>query len=302
MDRKTHIEGLIMGALAYLIWGLLPLYWKLVHALNAYQLFSQRVIWSLLFVVILLLLTKKWGDFKKLLKEKGKYKLILGSSFFISINWLVYIWAVNNGYVLESSLGYFMNPLVLTLFGHFFFKEKLTTLQKVGMGFALAGVLAKTVLYGRIPYIGITLAISFAAYGVMKKKAQVDSMTGLAFETLIIGIPALFYITFVETSGVGITGNLPGSFWFLIALSGIATATPLILYAEGAKKLPLSTLGFLQYIAPTITLFLGIYVFGETFDYRSFAAFGLIWVGLVIFSYSQILLLKKTKNAEVSNS
>ena len=222
--------------------------------------------------------------------------------FFISINWLVYIWAVNNGYVLESSLGYFMNPLVLTLFGHFFFKEKLTTLQKVGMGFALAGVLAKTVLYGRIPYIGITLAISFAAYGVMKKKAQVDSMTGLAFETLIIGIPALFYITFVETSGVGITGNLPGSFWFLIALSGIATATPLILYAEGAKKLPLSTLGFLQYIAPTITLFLGIYVFGETFDYRSFAAFGLIWVGLVIFSYSQILLLKKTKNAEVSHS
>lgn len=295
MNRKSYIEGLIFGGLAYLIWGLLPLYWKLVHALSAYQLFAQRVVWSLLFVVILILIMRKKDDFLKLLKSKEKYKIILGSSAFISVNWLVYIWAVNNGYVIESSLGYFMNPLVLTLFGSMFFKERLTKLQMVGMAFAVTGVLAKTILYGRVPIIAITLAVSFASYGVLKKKAQVDSMTGLGFETLLIGLPSLIYIIFGEASGAGITGNLPLSFWLLISLSGIATATPLIFYAEAAKKLPLSTLGFLQYIAPTITLFLGIYIFKEPFDFKSLIAFILIWIGLVIFSYSQVILLKAHK-------
>ena len=295
MERKKHIEGLIIGGSAYLMWGLLPLYWRLVHSLNAYQLFAQRVVWSLLFIVFLLLITKKWTEFKQLLMAKEKYMYLIASSVFISINWLVYIWSINNGYVIESSLGYFINPLILTLFGRMFFKEKLTRLQLVGIAFAMAGVLAKTVLYGRVPIIAITLAISFATYGVLKKKAHVNSLTGLGFETMIIGLPSLIYIIFAETSGAGITGNLPFGFWILISLSGVATATPLILYSEAAKKLPLCTLGFLQYIAPTITLFLGIYVFGEPFDYKSLAAFSLIWIGLIIFSYSQLILLKKKK-------
>ncbi len=243
-------------------------------------------------MVGLLTVTRRWTEVRRQLTFPVVLRLA-ASAALISSNWLVYIWAVNNGYVIESSLGYFINPLVLTLFGSVFFRERLTGLQKVGMGFALAGVLTKTLLYGRVPVIAITLAVSFAAYGVLKKKAQLDSLTGLGFETMMVGLPCLFYILFVESSGAGITGNLPLVFWGLIAFSGIATATPLILYAEGAKKLPLSTMGFLQYIAPTITLFLGIFIFKEAFDVKSFMAFALIWIGLVIFSYSQVKLLRQ---------
>lgn len=291
--KNSYIIGLFFGAAAFGIWGLLPLYWKLVAALTPYQIFSHRVVWSLLFIVMILLVQKELGGFLKLLKQPQMWLKIAGPACFISINWLTYIWSVNNGYVVESSLGYYINPLVLTLFGAFFFKEKLNRLQITGIGLAALGVVYKTFTYGQVPYIALVLAVSFAIYGVLKKFSHLDSVKGLGFETLIISIPSMVYLVGQESAGLGIQGNLPFQFWFLIALSGIVTATPLIFYAESTKRLPLNVVGFLQYISPTFSLLLGIFVFKEAFDLNSLISFILIWSGLVFFSLSQYLAVKR---------
>jgi chloramphenicol-sensitive protein RarD len=293
MEKKSYVEGLVMGTGAFILWGLLPLYWKLVKAISPYQIFAHRVVWSFLFVMIILGFRGLLQSYKVLISQKNNWINILGPAFFISINWLVYIWAVNNDYVIESSLGYFINPLVLTAFGAIFYKERLTKLQFIGIGLATVGVLIKSIYYGQIPYIALVLAFSFAIYGLLKKKSKVDSLNGLAFETLVIGIPALIYVLQTEFSGSGIAGNLPSYYWGLIAMSGVATATPLLLYAEGTKRLPLSVVGFLQYIAPTIMLFLGVIVFKEPFNQSDLFPFVLIWIGLMCFSYSQYKLLKE---------
>lgn len=295
MDRKKYIQGLAMGSSAFVMWGLLPLYWKWVSAITPYQIFAQRVVWSFVFVVAILILRGKWKTFTGALKSIKNWKLIIAPAFFISVNWLLYIWSVNNNYIIETSLGYYINPLVLTLFGRVFFKERLNRLQKIGIGFAGVGVAIKTLTYGRIPIIALVLATSFALYGLLKKKSDLDSITGMGFETLVIGVPSLFYLIGMESSGLGISGNLPISFWFMIAISGVVTATPLMLYAEGTKRLPLTVVGFLQYIAPTIALFLGVFVFDEPFDGISLFAFVFIWIGIAFFSYSQYRILKRAK-------
>jgi chloramphenicol-sensitive protein RarD len=292
MERKQYVEGLLMGVGAFVLWGLLPLYWKLVKAISPYQIFAHRVVWSFLFVMVILAYRQLLPTYKTIIKSPKNWLNILGPAFFISINWLVYIWAVNNDYVIESSLGYFINPLVLTAFGAVFFKERLTKLQFVGISLAACGVLLKSLYYGQVPYIALILAFSFAMYGLLKKKSAIDSLNGLAFETLVIGIPALVYVLYTESQGLGIAGNLPTYYWGLIALSGVATATPLLLYAEGTKRLPLSVVGFLQYIAPTIMLFLGVIVFKEPFQQSDLVPFVMIWVGLMCFSYSQYKLLR----------
>lgn len=291
--KKNYLIGLFFGAASFTIWGLLPLYWKLVASLTPYQIFSHRVVWSLLFLTFILLLQKEFKGFFALLKQPRMWLKILGPAFFISINWLTYIWSVNNGYVIESSLGYYINPLVLTIFGFIFFKERLNRLQIAGITLAALGVIYKALTYGQVPYIALILAVSFAIYGVLKKFSQLDSVKGLGFETLIISIPSLFYLLSQESAGLGISGNLPFHFWLLIAFSGVVTATPLIFYAESTKRLPLNVVGFLQYISPTLSLFLGIFVFKETFDFNGLISFIFIWSGLIFFSLSQYFAVKK---------
>jgi chloramphenicol-sensitive protein RarD len=292
MDRKRYLEGLAFGASAFVLWGLLPLYWKMVSAISPFQIFAQRVVWSFLFVCLLLAARKNWAEFADILKDRREWLRIAGPALLIAMNWCTYIWAVNNGYVIEASLGYYINPLILTFLGWVFFKERLNPLQKVSIAFAAAGVGIKTVLYGRFPLVAIVLAVSFALYGLLKKKSRLNSVSGLGFETLVIGIPSLLYLVFHEARGSGITGNLPWTFWLLIALSGAITAVPLIFYAEGTKRLPLTIIGFLQYLSPTIQLFLGIFVFREHFDSASLLAFSPIWAGVVLFTYSQYAMLR----------
>lgn len=294
MNKREYLLGLALGSLAFIIWGLLPLYWKLVSILNPYQVFSHRVIWSLLFVLIILKLKGQFKAFIKLVKQPRNWLKMTASAFFISVNWLMYIWSVNNGYVIETSLGYYINPLVLTLFGMIFLKESLTNLQKIGIFFATIGVAYKTWHYGSVPIIALIIAISFAIYGLLKKTSKMTSLNGLAFETAIISLPTAVFLVKCEATNTGITNNLPVYFWLLIALSGIATAIPLILYAESSKRLPLNVLGFLQYLAPTISLFLGVFIFSESFTLNDLIAFSLIWMGLMFFSVSQYLSLKNT--------
>jgi len=299
LDRKKYIEGLIYGSLAYFIWGLLPLYWKLVSAISPYQIFAQRVVWSFLFIMVLLVFKKNYKHFIKIITNFEQLKKILPPAFFISINWMLYIWAVNNNFIIETSLGYYITPLILTLLGRIFYKERLSGYQKIGISLATIGVVFKTILYGRLPIVSLILAFSFAMYGFYKKKSALDSLSGLAFETMLIGMPSLIFIMFVEVNGQGITGNLSGLYWLMISFSGIVTATPLLLYAECTKRLPLNVVGFLQYLSPTIALLLAIFVFKETFDMGTFIAFALIWIGLGFFSYSQYAILKRSKLKKV---
>lgn len=293
MDKKSYGLGLVYGFSAFVLWGLLPLYWKLVKALSPYQIFSHRVMWSFVFIIFILRFKCKLKLFLLSLKNLKTWKANLLPALFISINWLTYIWAVNNNYVIEASLGYYLNPLVLTLFGSLYFHEKLDIYQKVGIGLAFVGVLIKTLSYGSVPFIALILAFSFAVYGLLKKKSSYSSLMGLGYETLIVGIPAIIYLGFQEGQGTGIIGNLSFGFLLLIALSGIVTALPLLLYAEGTKRLPLTVVGFLQYIAPTISLFLGIFIFKEPFELSQIGPFVLIWIGLISFTYSQIKLLRE---------
>lgn len=293
MDHKKYVQGLLFSGLAFLLWGLLPLYWKLVDAISPYQIFAQRVVWSLVFVLLIIMLKGNLKKFLEIIRKPENLLKILAPAIFISINWLTYIWGVNNGYVIETSLGYYMNPLVLTLFGGIFFKERLTNIQKIGIAFATFGVVVKTLMYGRVPVVALILAVSFAIYGLLKKQSKFDSLAGLGFETLVIGIPASVFLIISEKSGIGITGNLHWTFWFLIICSGVVTAVPLLLYAEGTKRLPLTVIGFLQYIAPTIALILGIFVFKEPFDFKSMIPFIFIWIGLGFFTYSQYMILSK---------
>ncbi|WP_338535189.1 EamA family transporter RarD [Helicovermis profundi] len=296
MDKKNYINGIIYGTLAFTIWGILPLYWKAVNIINPYQIFLQRVVWSFIFIAILIIFTGKSKEFTSVLKKPKLFSKAIAPSLFISINWLLYIWAVNNNYVIETSLGYYLNPLVLTLLGRIFLKEHLNKLQIIGISFASIGVLLQALFYGRIPYIAIVLAVSFAIYGLLKKTSPFESLHGLGYETLIIGIPSVIILSIIEGTGKGISGNINPSFWFLIALSGIITATPLVLYGASTRKIPLNVVGFLQYIAPTIALFLGIFVFKEPFNSNSLISFVLIWIGLAFFSYSQYKLLKNSSN------
>ncbi len=292
MNRKKYVEGLTYGSLSYAMWGLLPLYWKLVHDISPYQVFAHRVVWSFLFVTILLMIRNEWSEFCGIVKDKQEWIRIIGPAVFISLNWMSYIWGVNNGYVIEASLGYYINPLIVTLFGRIFFNERLNRLQKISIVLASIGILLRTIMYGKIPFVGLTLAITFAIYGLLKKRSRLNSISGLGFETLVIGIPALPFLLISEISGKGITGNLPWYFWLLIALSGMVTAVPLILFAEGMKRLPLTIMGFLQYLSPTLQLIMGIFVFKEEFDLSTLAAFAFIWMGIILFTYSQYAVLR----------
>lgn len=292
MENREYKLGLLLGVASFGMWGMLPLYWKLVGAITPYQIFAHRVVWSFVFLVFIMVYKNYWKNFLKMMKDGRTIKFFIAPAIAISINWMLYIWSVNNGFVVEASLGYYINPLMLTAFGSLVYKEKMTKLQKMGLFLAIIGVMVKTILYGRVPVVALVLATSFSVYGLLKKRSKWDSLTALAFETLIVGVPSLFYLVFVEVNGIGIRGNLPFYLVPLILLSGIATATPLILYAESAKRLPLSVLGFIQFLSPTIALFIGVFVFKEAFDISSLIGFSFIWAALGLFIYSQLKLLK----------
>ena len=295
MERQRYIQGLVCSSTAFTFWGLLTLYWKLVGDVSPYLVFCNRVVWSFVFIIVLLAVRKKLPEFLRMIKTPREWLQIIAPAVLISINWLMFIWAVNNDYVIECSLGYFINPLVLTIFGALFFKEKLSIWQLAGIVIAGVGVLIKSLLYGKFPFVGLILAVSFALYGLFKKKSKLSSLNGLAFETLLVGIPSFGFLLFAEFSGGGISAGFPAYYWLLMAGSGVVTAVPLLLYGEGAKRLPLTAVGFLQYIAPILMLVLGIFVFGEPFVAVDIIPFVLIWIGLVFFSYSQYKLLKKDK-------
>jgi chloramphenicol-sensitive protein RarD len=285
--------GYVYAALSYIMWGLLPIYWKLYTEVGAWEILSHRIIWSVVFVLILMTVMKKWRLMKTAVPD-GKSKLALTvSALLITTNWVLYIWAVNNNHMVEASLGYYINPLVNVFLGVLFLGERLSKLQWASIGLAAVGVLIMTATYGHFPWVAITLALSFGLYGLSKKKIKVDSVVGLSLETLIVLPVALIYLLGFEHGGTAFQ-ILPAWKTVVLLMAGVATALPLLFFAEGAKRLPLSVMGFFQYIAPSITLCLGLLVYGESFTTSEVISFGFIWAALILYTAQ---ILKKSKPA-----
>ena len=287
--------GIWFGVLAYSIWGILPLYWKLLDDMPALEILAHRILWSFIFTAIILLVTHGWKILISALANRKKMILIFSCGFLISLNWFTYIYAVNSNHVIDASMGYYINPLVVVLLGMTVLKEKLNRWQGAAIVLAAIGVLIRTFQYGNVPWIALILAASFALYGLIKKIIAVDSITGLALETFIVMPIALLYIINLEVKGMGTLGAAPLQTVLILACSGIFTSVPLLLYAKGVQKIKFSMMGFLQYITPSINLVLGIFVFKEYFSVSYLISFCFIWAALLNFTLANLGLLKEVK-------
>ena len=305
MEREKT-KGIYFTASAYVLWGVLPIYWKFLGEVPALEILAHRVIWSFIFVLLIVVLLKRKllkNFFKVQMKEKKTWLGLLLASLLISINWFVYIFAVNTNHIVEASLGYFINPLVAVLLGVFVLGEKMNVWQAVSFVVAGIGVVYMTLSLGTFPWIAIILALSFGFYGLSKKLIKVDSILGMLLETLFIVPFALLFLAYLGVNGQQsfATGSLKNDL-FLIG-SGIATALPLIWFSIGAQKIPLYLVGFLQYIAPTISLLLGVLIYGESFTKDHAVTFTCIWIACAIFSIPNIRqMIKKRKVSTVATN
>jgi chloramphenicol-sensitive protein RarD len=276
--------GLLYAALAFVAWGLYPLYFLMIASVPPIEVVLQRSVWSLVFVLGLLAVLRRWAWLPALAAQPRRLGLFAISALLLSGNWLVYVWAVQTGHVVEASLGYFINPLVNVLLGVLVLRERLRRVQWFAVALAAAGVVWLTVVTGRLPWIALVLASSFGLYGLMRKTASLGAIEGFAVETMLlapIAVPALLWWTFAR-QGVLVQGDASQTAWVL--LSGPLTAVPLLLFAAGARRLKLATLGLVQYLAPTISLLLGVWVFHEPFDSQRLIGFVFIWSALAIVS------------------
>lgn len=291
-EQKQKVIGAWNGAFAYLIWGVLPLYWKALDGILAEEILAHRILWSFVLMIVVLVILKKWGSFLKDLKiiitNKRLLLSVILSGILISGNWLIYIWAVNHNHVLETSLGYYINPLISVLLGIMVLKERLSVLQVGSFILAASGVVVLTLQYGKFPWVSLSLALSFGLYGLVKKKVNLSSTTGLTVETMVVTPLAVLYLISLFIGGKAHFAHISVSTDLLLIGTGVVTAIPLLLFAESAKRVPLTMLGFLQYISPTITLILGVFVFHEQFTKTHFIAFSCIWLALVIYSLSNM--------------
>jgi chloramphenicol-sensitive protein RarD len=286
-------SGVWYGIVAYASWGILPLYWKSLHNVPAIEILAHRIFWSFGFIMILIGFFRRWDEVRQVAGDVKKRGLFLGAALLISANWFIYIWAVNAGHIVECSLGYYINPLFSICLGMLFLKEKLNFWQLLALGFALTGVFVLTVQYGKIPWIALTLTVTFGLYGLVKKLIRVEAMIGLTLETLIVAPVALGYILWLQVAGNGALGNIGPVGTMMLIGAGIVTALPLLWFAQAANRIPLSTLGFIQYLSPTISLLLGVFIYREPFTRAHLVSFGLIWAALVIFSCSNLPCLLK---------
>lgn len=290
-------NGVLAGILAYLLWGLLPLYWKLLEDVGAEIVLAHRIIWSFIFMIFLILFSKTGHRFidecKKIYHQKTTRRYIIIASIVITLNWLVFIWAVQNEFVVQSSLGYYINPLVSILLGVIFLRERLTKIQTVSCILAAVGVSYLTFSYGVFPWIALILAFSFGSYGLFKKLANINASFSLAIETMIVTPIALLFLLLYSGPMIGFTGNLTLN--LLLIFCGVATAVPLLLFGHAVLKVSLSMIGFLQYIAPTLMLIIGVFVYDEPFTQAHFITFTLIWLSLVLFMTSSVLERKRIK-------
>ncbi|MBI4731761.1 MAG: EamA family transporter RarD [Chloroflexi bacterium] len=276
-------HGILYAIGAYVTWGVFPVYWKLLHHVPALQLLSHRIIWSFLILLAFVLVTRQWKAFQAAISSRRVLFIYFAAAILIGVNWLTYVWAVNAGYIVETSLGYFINPLLNVLLGVVFLRERLRRFQWLPVVMAAVGVTYLTVVYGRLPWIALTLAFSFGIYGLVKKTAPLGSLFGLSLETGILFLPALGWLVFSEVSGQGAFLHAGAGSDLLLVGAGLVTTVPLLMFASAAQRIPLSLLGIIQYVAPTLQFLLGVLVFKEPFSHSQLIGFGIVWAALILF-------------------
>jgi chloramphenicol-sensitive protein RarD len=281
---STTRRGTLYGAGAYLLWGLFPLYWPLLRPSTALEVLAHRVLWSLAVVVVLLAVMCRLPQLTAVLRDPAKAWRLGLAAVVIAINWFTYIYGVSSGQVVETSLGYFVNPIVTVLLGVLVLGEQLRPVQWTALGLAGVAVLVLSVENGRPPWLALVLAFSFGAYGLLKKTAKVGAVEGLGVETLVLLVPAAAFVAWLGASGAGTFGSEGPAHAGLLALSGLVTAVPLLLFGAAASRVPLTTLGILQYLAPTLQFLLGVTLFGEPMPPVKLLGFGLVWVALALFT------------------
>lgn len=282
-------KGIVYAAGAYIIWGLLPLYWKALDSVPAGQILAHRIVWSLLFVGLVLTVRHNWSWLRGAIRRPRVILTFVLSGLLLAINWFTYIWGVNAGFIVETSLGYFINPLVNVLLGYLVLKERLRPAQWLALAVALAGVLYLTFSYGAIPWIALTLAFSFGAYGFIRKTAALNSAEGLFLETAVLFLPAFGFLVLQELRGAGALAHSSASTNLLLIGAGVVTSVPLLLFAAGARRITLTALGLLQYIAPTLQFLIGVLIFNEEFGLSRLIGFGMIWLALMLYSAEALI-------------
>ncbi|WP_344528270.1 EamA family transporter RarD [Streptomyces albiaxialis] len=295
--QGTDKAGLAYGFAAYGMWGLLPLYWHLLQDTGASEVLANRMVWSLPTALLILALVRRWSWIRPLLREPRKLALILLAACVISANWGLYIWSVNSGRVIEASLGYFINPLVSIAFGVLLLRERLRVAQWVAVGVGVLAVVVMTFAYGKLPWVSLTLAFSFATYGLIKKKVKLDGVEGFSAETMMQFLPALGFLIWLGARGDSTFATDGGVHTLLLVLSGAATALPLIFFGAAAVRLPLSTIGLLQYMAPAFMFVLGVTVFHEEMPPERWAGFGLVWAALALLTWDALRTARRGRAA-----
>ncbi|MFC2157410.1 EamA family transporter RarD [Acidobacteriota bacterium] len=288
-------KGTLYAIAAFSVWGVLPIYWKALQHVSSLQILAHRILWSFVFLVFLMTVGKRWNGIKTSLSQPKTKVILLVTTVIITINWLTYIWAVTHGHIIDSSLGYFINPLISVFLGVIFLKERLNVLQIVSFCLALVGVLYLTFQYGRIPWIALTLAFTFGIYGLLRKTVRIDGLSGLTVETAIISPVVLSFLIFVNFRGDGVFGSADLGTHLLLIGAGIATSAPLLWFVNGARRIPLYSIGFYQFIGPTLQFIIGVFLYKEPFTQSRLLGFIFIWGALVLFLISNSRRFKKAK-------
>jgi len=296
VQQQTSTNSGVLNALAaYFMWGFAPLYFKLLVDIGAGEILMHRIIWSSVFLLLLVLVSKKWVVFVQLCKQPKAIARLTLSAAILAVNWLIFIWAVNNGHLLDASLGYFINPLFNVALGLLFFSERLRRNQKVAVGLALFGVIAQLFTVGSLPVVSLVLASSFAIYGVLRKKMHVDSIVGLLIESLLmLPVAIIYWLYFVESPTADLTLN-SSVLNITFVMAGIVTTAPLLCFTAAAKRLTLSSLGFFQYIGPSIMFLLATFYYKESMQGAEFLTFVFIWSALALYSFDAYKNIKRAK-------
>ncbi len=288
MEKDQTKKGIVTALVTYVIWGLLPIYWNFLDVFRADIVFSHRIIWSFVFILLYIMLTGQRGDFireaKAIINNKKAFFAILGASLVIGLNWLVFIWAVQNGHVIQSSLGYYINPLMSVVLGVVILKERLSKVQQLSVLLAAIGVLYLTMTYNVFPWISLILATTFAIYGLLKKIAQLNATFSLMMETAVLAPFALLYLWSQFGLNLGFHEDLTAN--ILLLFTGIATAVPLLLFGVAVLYIPLSLVGIIQYLSPTLMLIIGVVLYKEAFTIHHLITFICIWISVTLFVLS----------------
>lgn len=293
-------QGIIFAVLAYSMWGLAPIYFKLLEQIPSLEILIHRIVWSSLFLAIIIAVKKQWPTIVSVVKSKRKMAILTTSSALLGFNWWLFIWAVNNGQILEASLGYYINPLLNVALGMVFLSERLSKLQYAAVALAATGVLVQVVSFGSVPIVALGLASSFAIYGLIRKKVSVDSLSGLLIESLILILPALVYWWGFAESDYSNMANNEWTINVLLLSASFVTTLPLLCFVAAARRLNYSTLGFFQYIGPSIMFCFAVFVYGETVGEDRWVTFGFIWGALALYSFVSLRNLNKRNSSKSS--